>query len=86
MQRLSDAALAAGSDVNLVGVSARGAPTGKLARAGIGTADVLSSGSTGALSLAVPGQLDQTEAATIAAQPMSPPPCGHAGRRGADGD
>jgi TP901 family phage tail tape measure protein len=73
LQALSKAALAAGADVDLAGVTAAGAAKAQteLARAGLATADILGGALKGSLSLAVAGQLDQARAATLTAQALN---------------
>lgn len=73
MKALGDAAMEMGADVNLAGVTASSAAQAEmeLAKAGIATADILGGALKGSLSLAVAGQLEQADAATIAAQAMN---------------
>ena len=69
MQLLSDAAIQAGADTAYSAEEAAGAVT-ELAKAGVSTADILSGGLNGALSLAAAGELEVADAAEIAASAM----------------
>ena len=73
MDRLSDAALAAGASTKLAGVTASDAARAEaeLVKAGVSVSDVLGGALMGSLTLAAAGQLDFADAATIAAQAMN---------------
>lgn len=73
MERLSDAALAAGASQQLAGVTASDAAAAEaeLVKAGVSVSDVLGGALMGSLTLAAAGQLDFADAATIAAQAMN---------------
>lgn len=70
MGQLREAALAAGK-ATVFSASESAKAQAELTRAGISTADVLGGALTGALDLAAAGQLDLTEAATVAAQALN---------------
>lgn len=70
LDQLRQASLNAGRDTAFTATQAATAEE-ELAKAGMGTADVLSGGLTGALNLAAAGSLDLGTAATIAAQAMN---------------
>ncbi|PRY56434.1 phage tail tape measure protein [Glycomyces artemisiae] len=69
MQRLREAALAAGKDTKYSAVEAAQAIE-ELGKAGVGTEDILSGGLNGALALAASGNLEVAKAAEIAAIAM----------------
>lgn len=73
MGRLRDAAIAAGANTKLAGVSASEAASSEaeLVRAGVSVNEVLGGALVGSLQLASAGQLDFADAATIAAQAMN---------------
>lgn len=73
MQRLSDAALAAGASTKLAGVTASDAAAAQaeLVKAGVSVDQVLGGALMGSLTLAAAGQLEFADAATIAAQAMN---------------
>lgn len=73
MGRLSKAAIAAGADVRLAGVTASDAARAEseLVKAGVSVSDVLGGALMGSLTLAAAGQIDFAAAATIAAQSMN---------------
>ncbi|MCU1488298.1 MAG: Phage tail tape measure protein family, core region [Actinomycetia bacterium] len=73
MHALRDAAIAAGANTHLAGVSASEAASAEaeLVRAGVSVNDVLGGALVGSLQLASAGQLDFADAATIAAQSMN---------------
>lgn len=73
MNRLSEAAIAAGASTELAGVTAMSAAQAEaeLVKAGIDVADVLGGGLQGSLALATAGQVDMAEAASIAAAAMN---------------
>lgn len=70
MGQLRDAALDAGK-ATVFSASEAADATAELAKAGIGTADILGGALRGSLDLAAAGNLDLAEAATIAAQAMN---------------
>ena len=73
MQKLSDAAIAAGASTKIAGVTAMDAAKAEaeLVKAGVSVADVLGGALTGSLTLAAAGQLEFGAAAEIAAQSMN---------------
>jgi len=73
MDKLSDAALAAGASTELAGVTASDAAAAEaeLVKAGVAVSDVLGGALMGSLTLAAAGQIDFANAATIAAQAMN---------------
>lgn len=73
MDRLRDAAIAAGANTKLAGVSASeaAAAEAELVKAGVSVSEVLGGALVGSLSLASAGQIEFGDAAVIAAQAMN---------------